>query len=105
MTYSSPLSRRFLLRPSVAAAVFPLGLGSGTGRAWGPGSAAFVPGPIYLTAATGDATVPLKPIKLAWNALAISTAAAPVAKETGIFARHGLDVEFVNFGGSTEALL
>ncbi|GBD46835.1 ABC transporter substrate-binding protein [Methylopila sp. Yamaguchi] len=47
---------------------------------------------------------PIK-LKLAWNASGICTAAAPVAHESGIFARHGLEVEFVNFGGSTEALL
>jgi len=47
----------------------------------------------------------LRKIKLAWNATAICTASAPTAKERGIFAKHGLDVEFVNFGGSTETLL
>jgi len=62
--------------------------------------------PLCLTAAEGAApTGPLRPLKLAWNASAICTAAAPVAKETGIFARHGLDVDFVNFGSSTEQLL
>ena len=48
---------------------------------------------------------PPRAIKLAWNATAICTSAAPVAKERGFFARHNLDVEFVNFGGSTEQLL
>jgi NitT/TauT family transport system substrate-binding protein len=47
----------------------------------------------------------LHKIKLAWNATAICTAAAPLAKEHGIFAKHGLDVDFINFGGSTEQLL
>jgi NitT/TauT family transport system substrate-binding protein len=31
--------------------------------------------------------------------------AAPVAKERDIFAKHNLDVEFFNFGGSTDQLL
>lgn len=44
-------------------------------------------------------------LKLAWNATAICTASAPVAKERGVFAKHNLDVDFVNFGGSTEQLL
>jgi NitT/TauT family transport system substrate-binding protein len=48
---------------------------------------------------------PPRAIKLAWNASAICTSAAPVAKERGIFAKRNLDVEFVNFGGSTEQLL
>lgn len=47
----------------------------------------------------------LRPVTLAWNATAICTAAAPVARENGIFEAAGLDVEFVNFGGSTEQLL
>lgn len=57
-----------------------------------------------LTPVAGPDGGPVK-IKLAWNASAICTASAPVAQESGIFARHGLDVEFVNFGGSTETLL
>jgi NitT/TauT family transport system substrate-binding protein len=48
---------------------------------------------------------PPRQIKLAWNASAVCTSSAPVAKERGIFAAHNLDVEFVNFGGSTEQLL
>lgn len=47
----------------------------------------------------------LKNLTLAWNASAICTASAPVAKEEGIFEENGLNVEFVNFGGSTEQLL
>lgn len=99
-------SRRFLLRAGAVAAALPLGFGVGRVRAWGPSPAApFDPGPICRPAAAAGAAAPLKPIKLAWNATAICTAAAPLAKERGIFAAHGLDVEFVNFGGSTEALL
>jgi len=56
-------------------------------------------------AAETDAKGPVRALKLAWNASAICTASAPVAKEHGIFARHNLDVEFVNFGSSTEQLL
>ncbi|MFL5269422.1 MAG: ABC transporter substrate-binding protein [Stellaceae bacterium] len=48
---------------------------------------------------------PPRQLKLAWNANAACTAAAAVAKERGIFAKHDLDVEFVNFGGSTDQLL
>ena len=57
--------------------------------------------PICSTAATTELEGPPRAIKLAWNATAICTSAAPVAKERGFFARHNLDVEFVNFGGST----
>ncbi len=101
------LSRRRLLRAGMsAAAALPLGFVTSTGRAWGPGPGTpFDPGPLCRPTAAEAATGPLRPIKLAWNANAICTAAAPVAKERGIFARHGLDVDFVNFGGSTEVLL
>src|SRR6185295_17217640 len=44
-------------------------------------------------------------LTLAWNATSVCTAAAPVAKERGIFAKHNLVVDFINFGGSTEQLL
>lgn len=62
--------------------------------------------PLCHTAAT-SVVLPGAPrqLKLAWNATAICTAAAPVAKERGYFARHNLDVDFINFGGSTEQLL
>ena len=48
---------------------------------------------------------PPRQIKLAWNANAACTVAAPIAKERGIFAGHNLEVDFVNFGGSTDQLL
>jgi NitT/TauT family transport system substrate-binding protein len=62
--------------------------------------------PICRAAATGEALqgTPRK-LTLAWMASAICTSAAPVAKERGIFAKHNLDVDFVNFGGITEQLL
>ncbi|WP_245653854.1 ABC transporter substrate-binding protein [Novosphingobium rosa] len=44
-------------------------------------------------------------IKLAWNANAICLAPALLAKSEGIYARNGLDVELVNFAGSTDQLL
>jgi sulfonate transport system substrate-binding protein len=48
---------------------------------------------------------PPRALTVAWNATSVCTAAAPVAKERGVFATHGLDVDFINFGGSTEQLL
>ncbi|MFC3124381.1 ABC transporter substrate-binding protein [Pseudoroseomonas globiformis] len=53
-------------------------------------------------AAAGAAS---RKLRLAWNATAICTSPVEVARRTGILARHGLEVELVNFGGSTEALL
>ena len=76
--------RRWLRAAGGAVALGALG-GLGVGRGWAAG--------------------PLRPVKLAWNANAICLAAAPVALERGIFEKHGLKVELVNFAGSTDQLL
>ena len=44
-------------------------------------------------------------LKLTWNASAICTVGVPVAQETGLFTKRNLDVELINFGGSTDQLL
>ncbi len=44
-------------------------------------------------------------IKVAWNANALCIAPILVAQQDGIFARNGLEVELVNFAGSTDQLL
>jgi NitT/TauT family transport system substrate-binding protein len=54
---------------------------------------------------TVPAVGPAKKLKLTWNANAICTVGVPVADQKGIFAKHGLDVELINFGGSTDQLL
>jgi NitT/TauT family transport system substrate-binding protein len=46
-----------------------------------------------------------KQLKLSWNAGAICTAPVPVADKQGFFAKRGLDVELINFAGSTDQLL
>jgi len=61
-------------------------------------------------AALGPAELPrnaagLRQVKLAWNANAICLAPALLAKEHGIYEKFGLDVELVNFAGSTDQLL
>jgi NitT/TauT family transport system substrate-binding protein len=62
--------------------------------------------PICRAAMTGERlSGSTRALTLAWNATSVCTAAAPVAKERGIFAKHNLDVDFINFGGSTEQLL
>jgi len=68
----------------------------------------YIPGEplICRTAANGEELQgsPRK-LTLAWNANGLCTVSAPVAKERGIFAKHNLDVEFFNFGGTTDQLL
>ncbi len=44
-------------------------------------------------------------LRLTWNANAICTVGVPVADQLGIFKRHNLDVELINFAGSTDQLL
>ena len=62
--------------------------------------------PLCRAAIAGEGLLgPPRALTLAWNATSICTAAAPVAKERGVFAKHNLDVDFINFGGSTEQLL
>jgi len=62
--------------------------------------------PVCRAAMNGERlSGPPRALTLAWNASSVCTVAAPVAKERGIFARHNLDVDFINFGGSTEQLI
>jgi NitT/TauT family transport system substrate-binding protein len=68
-------------------------------------------GALGLTAAAGVgasqvlAAGKLRPIKLAWNANAVCLAPVPVAIERGIFEKNGLQVELINYTGSTDQLL
>jgi NitT/TauT family transport system substrate-binding protein len=62
--------------------------------------------PVCRAAMNGERlSEPPRVLTLAWNASSVCTVAAPVAKERGVFARHNLDVDFINFGGSTEQLI
>jgi NitT/TauT family transport system substrate-binding protein len=45
------------------------------------------------------------PLKLTWNANAICTAGVPVAQQKGYFSKRNLEVDLINFGGSTDQLL
>jgi NitT/TauT family transport system substrate-binding protein len=76
-------SRRALLKAAAGAIALPM-----AGLSWRPASAAA-----------------LKPLKLAWNTGAVCGAPVAVAKQHGLFEKHGLDVEFINYAGTTEQLL
>ncbi|HEY0213178.1 MAG TPA: ABC transporter substrate-binding protein [Paenirhodobacter sp.] len=84
-----PTNRRGLLKGALGVTLATPFLGLGVGS----------------IARAQTAAAPLKPIKFASNASAICLAPVFVAKDQGIFEKHGLDVEIVNFGASTEALL
>jgi NitT/TauT family transport system substrate-binding protein len=98
-------SRRGLLRTAVGAA--PLGL---IGPRVFAGNRVAIPDiatPICNVAATVPVTVVAarRALKLTWNANAICTVGVPVAQQKGMFAKRNLDVELINFGGSTDQLL
>lgn len=46
-----------------------------------------------------------RPIKFAWSGTGICTSSIPVAYHRGYFAKHGLDVEIVNFSGNQDQML
>jgi NitT/TauT family transport system substrate-binding protein len=104
------LNRRTALRAAAAAALLPL-----TGmaplplplplRLAGEADPAELLNPQLCQVATPFIARPGTALKLTWNANAICTVGVPIADQTGIFKRHGLDVELVNFGGSTDQLL
>lgn len=99
------MSRNPLIRPDAGSTAGGLRLHRRSLLGMGATAAATVAlGAAGRQAIASQSTEPRK-ITLAWNASAICTASAPVAQEEGIFAANGLEVEFVNFGGSTEQLL
>jgi len=62
-------------------------------------------GLVYSRKAETHTAGGLRKLRLAWNANAICLAPALMAKEHGIYKKQGLDVELVNFAGSTDQLL
>ena len=103
------LNRRSLLS-GAAALGLSVPLGATFGRAFATPGISFpaaLPGPVICRASDSAvaAAGPLKKISLAWNAGASCLVGVTVAKEKGFFAKHGLDVELVNFAGSTDQLL
>ena len=63
--------------------------------------------PICRTGAEAPAVAAdqLKKITFAWNAGAPCLVTVTTAKDKGFFAKHGLDVELINYSGSTDQLL
>ncbi len=106
------LSRRRLLRAAgVAATLAPIGLAAprvfASSRFGASSAGDFLPPICKASAAVPLTILPGAPrkLKLTWNASAICTAGVPVAAATGLFTKRNLDVELINFGGSTDQLL
>jgi NitT/TauT family transport system substrate-binding protein len=101
-------SRRMLLLGAGAAGVAGLTASATAVLASPRGIASPVPfNPPICRVATAPAIIAPggTKLKLTWNANAICTVGVPVALQHGLFTQHGLDVELVNFGGSTDQLL
>src|SRR6266700_5577906 len=105
----SGFDRRHLLQAGLAAA-FAAPLGALGAQAFVPQAPAsgvdFAEFPLCRTAADGPVLsgAPRK-LKLSWNAGAVCLAPLPVAIEHGFFQKQNLDVELVNYSGSTDQLL
>jgi NitT/TauT family transport system substrate-binding protein len=102
------LSRRSLLMAAGAAVpLAALGTGAAAGGITRPGALpADLAAPFICRAGyEGTAGAPLKRLKISWNATAVCLSPVAVAAERGIFAKHGLEVELVNYAGSTDQLL
>jgi NitT/TauT family transport system substrate-binding protein len=112
-TRASKPTRPCLSRRAILGLAGAFGLATpvamvGVARAWTAMKSGPLPDelPVCRAAMAGERLAgPPRALTLAWNATSICTAAAPVAKERGVFAKHNLDVDFINFGGSTEQLL
>ena len=105
----SRLDRRRLLQAGLATA-FAAPLGALGAQAFAPQAVA--PGidlsefPLCRTASDVPAlTGAPRKLKLSWNAGAVCLAPLPVAIEHGFFQKQNLDVELVNYSGSTDQLL
>jgi NitT/TauT family transport system substrate-binding protein len=104
-----PIDRRTLLQAGLAAA-FAGPAGVFGAQAFSPGAIVqgvdFSEFPICKTAADapGLTGAPRK-LKLSWNAGSVCLAPLPVALDYGFFKKQNLDVELVNFAGSTDQLL
>jgi NitT/TauT family transport system substrate-binding protein len=102
------LDRRSLLRGGAAAALAaPLGVFGAQALPLRPVPAIDASEfPICRTASDAQPLAgPPRKLKLSWNANAVCSVQAPVAVEHGFFQKQNLDVELVNFSGSTDQLL
>ncbi|ABI62164.1 ABC transporter substrate-binding protein [Granulibacter bethesdensis CGDNIH1] len=104
MHYLKPIKRRSLLQ--AAGMALPVGLLVRTG--WAATEQAIPDAGAHQHASTGSPAFALpepKKLRVTWNANSVCTVSVPAAAERGIFKKYNLDVELINFGGSTDQLL
>ncbi|MDB5504526.1 MAG: transporter substrate-binding protein [Tardiphaga sp.] len=105
---SPRIDRRSLLRAGAAAAfAAPLGVWSAQAFPFRPASTIdFSEFPICKASSDAPAlTGAPRKLKFSWNAGAVCSVQLPVAIDHGFFAKQNLEVELVNFSGSTDQLL
>jgi NitT/TauT family transport system substrate-binding protein len=100
--------RAFLAKVAAVGVAAPVGLIAGRVLAT-PRVAAFPESDLPICRAAADGGIvpasELKKVTFAWNAGAPCLLAVTVAKDKGFFAKHGLDVDLINYSGSTDQLL
>jgi sulfonate transport system substrate-binding protein len=106
---ATQFDRRQLLRAAAAGTIAaPLGVFGAQAfpfRATAP-AIDFSEFPICKAASDASAlTGAPRKLKVSWNAGAVCTVQLPVAIDQGFFAKQNLDVELINFSGSTDQLL
>ena len=101
-----PTRRTFLRAAAVTGALLPAGVVAQRALVGGGLPADLLDPAICRTSFGEPVVLPQKrALKLTWNATAICTVGVAVAQEKGYFQRHNLDVELINFAGSTDQLL
>jgi len=106
MTTFNPKRRAFLGLAGGLSVAAPFALSKGLALTRPP-ALDFNALPICRAAADGE-PVPAgerKKVTFAWNAGAPCLLAVTVAQDKGFFAKHGLDVDLINYSGSTDQLL
>ena len=100
-----PTRRNFLRAAAVTGTLLPAGALAQRGMVGGLPPELL--DPAICRASFGQPVVlpEKRTLKLTWNATAICTVGVAVAQEKGYFTRHNLEVELINFGGSTDQLL
>jgi NitT/TauT family transport system substrate-binding protein len=101
------LNRRTLLQAGAASALaMPLGVFGAKAFPVAPPKIDFSEFPICKTSSDAPAlTGAPRKLKLSWNAGAVCLTPLPVAIDHGFFQKQNLDVELVNYSGSTDQLL
>jgi NitT/TauT family transport system substrate-binding protein len=103
------VDRRALIQGGVAAAfATPLGVMGAQALPLATASPAIDFTPFPLCRASSDApplSGPPRKLRFSWNAGAVCLTTLPVAIDFGFFQKRNLDVELVNYSGSTDQLL